>query len=168
MAEPDPPRSRPIDDARDECARLRQECQVAAERSSMRKAGVETDLRQHDSETVGTLNAQARRPRGLEHSGLLLRRQSCRDDDCGACSFGPQLRDDAGDGIGWSGHDRQVSRVAELPNGSGRWPVFHPRMARIDEEKSAPRTRRAKDCAPRCYRVNRASDWHRSTPPTAE
>ena len=92
MRKADIPPRRPIDDRGQQRARLRKEGDRPLGRIAMRKAGVEADLRQHQTDAVGTQDAQAGRARSIQHTLPGLALDAGRDDDGGADAFCTGLR----------------------------------------------------------------------------
>ena len=78
--------ARPIDDARDQGSRLREQGDVAGQRRK-REAGIQADAREHETNAVRPLNAKGVWAGRIEHRLFQLAADTSGDDDCGARSF---------------------------------------------------------------------------------
>jgi len=131
MRKADASRRRPVEQRRDDRARLRDEGDVALERRQMREGSVQPDARHHRAETVRTDDAHERRLRRFQHPGLKRLAfgaelsEARGDDDGRARAALAQFGNDVGDALRWRGDDGEVRRLRQVADSCDRGYPFH-------------------------------------------
>ena len=133
IGEADAARHRPVEDAGDQRAGLRQKGELARLRPIEPEIGMEPDPRHGDAEAVRPDDAQAIRLRLIEHRLLQRGAESRRDDDNRAGAFLAEVSDQGRHGVGLGGDHRKLRRRGQRGDIAIAAPAADQLMMRIDE-----------------------------------